>query len=567
MNPRARRVLSAIVAAMQSLCLIGVALTLADCGGSSNSSSSSTTTTDYTVGGTITGLTMGSVVLANGSSTVTVSANATTWVFPTTFTAGSSYSVTVQTQPAQEQCAVTSNGSGKDTGDVGNVTVVCGFGQWNWKDGSNTVNASGVYGTQAIAAAGNVPGGRFSGSSWTDSAGNFWLFGGAGYDSSANTGYLNDLWRYSASTAQWTWISGSSSANASGTYGTQGTAASGNVPGARYGASHWLDASGNLWLFGGYGYDSAGTAGYLNDLWQYSVSSGQWTWVSGASTAGASGLYGTKGTASSSNAPGGRKLANAWLDASGNLWLFGGYGDDSSGATGNLNDLWRYSPKTGQWTWINGSNAVNGSASYGTQGTAASSNVPGARYAATAWVDGSGNLWLFGGYGEDSAATLGKLNDLWRFDVTSTQWTWISGEEIADAPGIYGTLGTASATTLPGARQAANSWIDSSGNLWLFGGTGFDATGGVGNLNDAWQYSPSTLQWTWVSGASRINSSGIYGTQGSASAVNAPGARNSISSWIDSSGNLWLFGGSGYDSAGNLGYLNDLWQYNPSSGS
>jgi len=44
-----------------------------------------------------------------------------------------------------------------------------------------------------------------------------------------------------------------------------------------------------------------------------------------------------------------------------------------------------------------------------------------------------------------------------------------------------------------------------------------------------------------------------------------PGARSSFSSWIDSSGNMWLFGGYGYDSSGDLGYLNDLWQYNPST--
>jgi hypothetical protein len=39
--------------------------------------------------------------------------------------------------------------------------------------------------------------------------------------------------------------------NASGVYGTQGTAAASNVPGARYSASSWIDSSGNLWLFGG----------------------------------------------------------------------------------------------------------------------------------------------------------------------------------------------------------------------------------------------------------------------------------------------------------------------------
>jgi hypothetical protein len=34
-----------------------------------------------------------------------------------------------------------------------------------------------------------------------------------------------------------------------------------------------------------------------------------------------------------------------------------------------------------------------------------------------------------------------------------------------------------------------------------------------------------------------------------------------MSSWIDSSGNLWLFGGYGYDSTGALGYLNDMWHW------
>lgn len=55
--------------------------------------------------------------------------------------------------------------------------------------------------------------------------------------------------------------------NARGTYGTQGTPASGNVPGARYTTSTWTDSSGNLWLFGGAGYSAAGTPVDLNDLW------------------------------------------------------------------------------------------------------------------------------------------------------------------------------------------------------------------------------------------------------------------------------------------------------------
>ncbi len=565
MCPRASRALINLVAAVQTICLSAVALALVACGGSS--SSTTTSTTNYTIGGTINGLTVSNVVLANGTATVTIAAGATTWAFPSSFTAGSSYSVTVQTQPAGEQCEVTSGGSGMNTGSVGNVTVVCGFGQWSWEGGSNTVNAIGVYGTQNTAAASNLPGARYAASSWTDASGNFWLFGGIGYDAAGGTGYLNDLWQYSPSTKQWIWVSGGTADNSAGVYGTPGTASASNVPGARQAASSWIDSSGNLWLFGGVGYDSAGGVGNLNDLWQYSPGTGQWTWISGGNADNAAGVYGTQGTATASNVPGARYSASSWIDSSGNLWLFGGVGYDSAGSAGNLNDLWLFSPSTGQWTWIAGGNTDNATGVYGTQSTAAASNVPGARYSASTWIDSSGNLWLFGGYGYDSAGNVGKLNDLWQYGSSSGQWIWVSGEGVANANGVYGPLGTAAAGAVPGARQAASSWIDATGNLLLLGGVGYDSNGGVGNLNDLWQYSPSTNEWTWVSGGNGDNAIGVYGTQGTASVGNVLGGRNAFSSWIDSSGNLWLFGGYGYGSTGTLGYLNDLWQYNPSTGS
>lgn len=65
------------------------------------------------------------------------------------------------------------------------------------------------------------------------------------------------------STKEWTWVSGSSTADQAGTYGTKGTADSLNVPGARTGAVARIDSGGLLWLFGGYG------RGRFNDLWRY----------------------------------------------------------------------------------------------------------------------------------------------------------------------------------------------------------------------------------------------------------------------------------------------------------
>jgi N-acetylneuraminic acid mutarotase len=103
--------------------------------------------------------------------------------------------------------------------------------------------------------------------------------------------------------------------------------------------------------------------------------------------------------------------------------------------------------------------------------------------------------------------------------------------------------------------------MDSSGNLWLFGGYGFDSAGNIDWLNDLWKYNGTN--WMWVSGANTVNQSGSYGTEGVAAAGNIPGAREYSVSWTDSSGNLWIFGGNGFDSAGNQGYLNDLWRFQP----
>jgi N-acetylneuraminic acid mutarotase len=435
-----------------------------------------------------------------------------------------------------------------------------------------------VYGTRGVASTSNIPSGRDFAVSWTDSSGNLWLFGGSQVDPLLTTGPLNDLWEYNPTSNEWTWVGGSNTVpgNQLGIYGTQGIAAATNVPGGHSGASSWVDGSSNLWLFGGGGFDSTGAQGLLNDLWEYSPLSKEWTWVSGSSTINPKAVYGALGAAGAANVPGARANAVSWTDRSGSFWLFGGDGVDSNGNLGGFNDLWEFNPSSKEWTWISGSTTANVKAVPGMVGVASASNVPGSRQDAISWADGSGNLWLFGGYGYDSTGTAYDLNDLWKFSPSSKEWTWISGSTtVTNADlcpaGTYGTEGTPATANIPGGRNSAVSWIDSGGNLWLFGGLGCDAIGTAGALNDLWEFDTKNLTWTWQSGSNSVGTdqggtggpSGVYGTEGTVAASNVPGGRSNAISWTDPSGTLWLFGGSGLDSAGNQGLLNDLWSYQP----
>jgi hypothetical protein len=173
------------------------------------------------------------------------------------------------------------------------------------------------------------------------------------------------------------------------------------------------------------------------------------------------------------------------------------------------------------------------------------------------WKDSTGNLWLFGGNGPDSGGVYGELNDLWKFD--GTQWTWVSGSDVRDQAGIYGTFGVAAASNVPGGRHGGVGWTDAAGNFWLFGGTGLASVDYyqfgffTGDLSDLWKFNGS--QWTWMNGSDILNQSGVYGTL-EMPGTGTPGARKDASSWIDANGNLWLFGGN----AGGA-FVNDLWRH------
>lgn len=82
------------------------------------------------LGGTVTGLSSGSVVLANGADTVEVQASGSAGAtVPFTFAAtvgdGSNYGVTVLTQPATLACTVANGAGTMGNADLTNVAVTC----------------------------------------------------------------------------------------------------------------------------------------------------------------------------------------------------------------------------------------------------------------------------------------------------------------------------------------------------------------------------------------------------------------------------------------------------------
>lgn len=464
-----------------------------------------------------------------------------------------------------------------------------GPNEWTWAWQMGPVYAQWYQGQfSQYSFPDGVPG---STPTWTDTGGHFWMF----------DGYT--VWQFDPSILEWAWMGPSrltictNDCPSTGTWGTLGVPDADNWPSSRSGSVGWGDASGNLWLFGGYGTDSTNYfTGSLNDLWKYTPSNGDFTWESGselldfseeAGVYASPGVYGTLGVAAAANSPGARQPAATWTDTSGRLWLFGGFGFDYAADLGNLDDMWMFDPAVGKWTWEAGNDIVQlndqPAPVYGTLGVPAAGNSPGFRTSAATWTDNNDHLWLFGGTGVVLAASStpgygGYLpidyNDLWEFDPKTTQWLWWggAGQTIAyDSTGLsvvttlsppaYGTLGVPANGNLPGPRYQSVTWTDNAGNFWLFGGQGYDAAGVSGSLNDLWEFNPGTRQWAWISGSSTLppcsytycgSAPSVLGTLGVAAPTNVPGGTAMNDGWSDLDGNLWLFAGTSNPIAANL---------------
>jgi hypothetical protein len=113
----------------------------------------------YLLGGSISGLTATGLVLANGSNTLTLDANATTFTLPTAVAYGSQYAVTVQTQPTGFTCTVSGGTGTMPAGPVTNVTVTCAILTYTVGGSISSLTTSGLVlasGTDTLDVAANA---------------------------------------------------------------------------------------------------------------------------------------------------------------------------------------------------------------------------------------------------------------------------------------------------------------------------------------------------------------------------------------------------------------------------
>jgi len=378
-------------------------------------------------------------------------------------------------------------------------------GTWTWMNGDSLFGPS-VHGAAGVFDPAFHPDAYYERNHWIDKQGNFWYMADG-----------DSLWKYDISINRWAWIKGSGSTVH---YGVKGISSPSNSPGSRtLCALTWTDTSGCLWLFGGY----VTWVGLTPDLWKYDTQSGEWTWMSGDSTANDPGNFGVMGVPSVNNYPSARAETNAtWVDSTENsLWLYAGQIPSNAAS----NDLWKYNVSTNEWTWMKGDTTANKLPVYGIKKIPDPANTPGSRDCYSRWTGGNGDFWLFGGW--DYIYNI-YYNDVWRYEKSTNSWAWMHGRNVDGFNS--GNCSEDSLNIPPLVFENKLCWTDKCGKFWTYY---WD--------NLLWEFNPVTDNWILPKGTHHQTIPAHYGIMGVPDTLNTPLYWSGSEGWTDKDGNFWLF--------------------------
>ncbi len=358
-----------------------------------------------------------------------------------------------------------------------------------------------------------------------------------------------------AQSGMWTWMKGDSGLynQANYNYGIMGVPNSVNEPPGRYDAAFWTDTAGRFWIYGGV--NPYGTL--FDDLWMFDPNTLMWTWKNSRSTSDTfSVIAAVKGVYSAQNKP--RSLGyspNTWVTSDNHLWLFGG---QYPAPDNDFNrEMWQYDPAIDQWAWMGTFDYTR----HGIKGSGTSNTSPGGRiHANVSWTDSTGNLWIYGGlYFDPNIWYWKQMGDIWKYDITSGIWNWMSGDSTANPQGVYGPVGVPSTNNSPLARNTQFYWKDDSYNLWLAGGENYISSQ---FYNDVWKFNSKTLEWTLIQGTATPDTTNITTGDCIHDINNRQGGRyQNRATWNICNNVILNYGG--FKTLDGFTNINDLWGFLP----
>lgn len=286
-------------------------------------------------------------------------------------------------------------------------------------------------------------------------------------------------------------------------YGTLHQASSTNWPKVtEYPAGIWVHNS-KVYIFGGSSLSqSLSSLNYPNELWDYNMSTNQWTWHGGDSL-GSYYDFGIKSVSSASNRPLGRLNNPTRWTKGDHLYLFGGARQSPNGKFDTIyNDIWKYNVNTQLWTWVNGDSVPNSEGSYPTK----TCNTTDGHSPPKSCFGGSlsngicnNSFWYYSGiegqvYEEKQSDQRHIRSDLWLYNPDLNQWKWIDGLR-SDSSYNYGQKNVTTNSNRPPSRFYPLMWADNQDRLHILGGratkiwdTDYQLLLYAGN--DLWRYDP-----------------------------------------------------------------------------
>lgn len=411
---------------------------------------------------------------------------------------------------------------------------------WTWIKG-NMIPGYVDYGTKNVPSATNSPGSREEAIGWVDDD-KLFMYGGYVF-----TDFKEDLWEYNISTKNWVWINGSKMNEQRSNFGTYNKTASTNWPGSKYNNMCW-DLGDHVYLFGGSDYESSIVMNRVGEsIWKYDKKTQYWTWVKGMHNPMSINFFMQPNVAHHMNQPL-NSVKNAYWDVDDTVYTASQYSPNGKVY------LWKYTAHDNMWTMVR---EYSSEPDYGVKGVPDPNNSPGSRSLSSCWYFNN-KLYLFSGKSKYNG------NDLWEYDLSTRNWTWLKGEDYPKiVESTYGTKGVYDSKNTPSTRYRATTWVYKD-HLFLFA-----ADDKRNPANDIWEYNPTTNNWRWVSGET-MTPIANYGQKGVDAATNViPAKKGSASVYYNE--RLYVFGGLSIGKQYNPSFItnstNDLWEYNPKTNS